>query len=152
MTKQLPACAGRILDVILQVLKYCIFCDGTIGGRKVTPAPKPLPPITFLQCREFPLYQIRGAPFHFTHEVADRKLRRDRDKHVDVITRHNTTDNRNAIFRANPADDLANPTLDVATKHLETVLRRPHHMIAMVENAMFAFVISHDHTLQKNEP
>ena len=85
-TKRLPAFAGRILDVLLQVLKYDIFRDGTVGGRKIPPAPKSLPPIPFLQCRELPLYQVRGTPLDLPHEVADRKLRRDRDKHVHVIT------------------------------------------------------------------
>ena len=76
-TKLLPACAGRILYVILQVLKYGIFCDGAVSGRKVPPAPKPLSPVAFLQCGEFPLYQVRRAPLHFAHEVTHRKLRRD---------------------------------------------------------------------------
>ena len=31
-TKPLPTCVGRILDVILQVLKYDVLCNGTVGG------------------------------------------------------------------------------------------------------------------------
>ena len=57
LTERLPACAGRIDDVLFQVLKYHIFGDGAVCGRKVPPTPKPLPPIAFLQCGELPLYQ-----------------------------------------------------------------------------------------------
>jgi hypothetical protein len=30
-TEQLPAGAGRIRDVLFQVLKYDVFCDGAVG-------------------------------------------------------------------------------------------------------------------------
>jgi hypothetical protein len=32
LTEQLPAGAGRISDVLFQVLKYDIFRDGAVGG------------------------------------------------------------------------------------------------------------------------
>ena len=31
-TKRPPAGAGRISDVLFQVLKYDVFCDGAVGG------------------------------------------------------------------------------------------------------------------------
>jgi hypothetical protein len=31
-TERLPAGAGRISDVLFQVLKYDVFCDGAVGG------------------------------------------------------------------------------------------------------------------------
>ncbi len=31
-TERLPACAGRISDVVFQVLKYDVFGDGAVGG------------------------------------------------------------------------------------------------------------------------
>ena len=31
-TERLPADAGRISDMLFQVLKYDVFCDGTVGG------------------------------------------------------------------------------------------------------------------------
>ncbi len=31
-TKRLPADAGRFIDVVLQILKYDVVCDGTAGG------------------------------------------------------------------------------------------------------------------------
>ena len=39
-TEQLPAGAGRISDVLFQVLKYDVFCDGAAGGLKIPPAPE----------------------------------------------------------------------------------------------------------------
>ena len=32
VTKPLPTGVGRILDVLLQVLKYDVLCDGTVHG------------------------------------------------------------------------------------------------------------------------
>ena len=71
---------------------------------------------------------------------------------MDVIARHNAADNGDVVFRANPTDDLANPTLDVTPKNLETIFGGPHHVITVIENAMFDFFVLHNHTLQKNEP
>ncbi len=45
LTEPLPAGAGRIGDVLLQVLKYDVFGDGTVGRREVPPAPKAPPPV-----------------------------------------------------------------------------------------------------------
>lgn len=36
--------AGRMFDVIFQVLKYDVFDDCTVRGRTVPPAPKAAPP------------------------------------------------------------------------------------------------------------
>ena len=71
---------------------------------------------------------------------------------MNVVARNDTADNRDIIFRANTSDNFTDPTLDIPSKHLEAVLGRPHHMITMIENAVFAFIIVHDHTFQKNEP
>ena len=56
-TKRLPTFVGRIFNMILQVLKYDIFCDRTIRSRKVPSSPKPLAPIALLQHRKFLLDQ-----------------------------------------------------------------------------------------------
>lgn len=32
VTKPLPTGVGRILDMLCQVLKYDVLCDGTVGG------------------------------------------------------------------------------------------------------------------------
>jgi len=50
------------------------------------------------------------------------------------------------------ADDFSNTVLQFTAKNLEAVFGDPNHMIAMIENAVFACVVLHDHTLQKNEP
>ena len=69
--------AGRIGDALFEVLKYDVFGDGTVCGRKIAPAPKPLSPIALLQCGELSLDQKRRPTFDLPHEVADRELGRD---------------------------------------------------------------------------
>ena len=71
-TKPLPSGDGRILDMLLQVLKYNVLCDCTVGGRKIAPAPKVTPPIALFQLRELALHFVGGTPLHFAHQVADR--------------------------------------------------------------------------------
>ena len=151
-TKRLPAGAGRIFDVILQVLKYDIFCDRTIGGRKIPPAPKSLPPIALLENRKFLLNEERRTPFNLSHEVTDRKFGRDRYEHVHMVSGQNAIDNVDAIFCTNPPDDFPHPLANIAFENFVTVLCRPDDVITMIKNTMFAFFVLHDHTLQKNEP
>ncbi len=49
--------------MVFQVLKYGVFGDGTIGGRKVSPALKVPTPVTLLKLRELVLHPMRRAPF-----------------------------------------------------------------------------------------
>ena len=69
-----------------------------------------------------------------------------------MVTGQNPVDNVDAVFGAHLADDVPDPQTDVPPQHLETVLRRPHQMIAVIKYAMLACVVLHDHSLQKNEP
>ena len=69
-----------------------------------------------------------------------------------MIARHNTADYVNTIFRANTPDNLAYTFLYITLQNLKSILRRPHHMITVIENTVLAFVVLHNHTLQKNEP
>ena len=54
-------------------------------------------------------------------------------------------DNSHTIFRANPADNLTDPVPDITPKNLETIFGRPHNVIAVIENAVLAFVVLHKH-------
>lgn len=69
-----------------------------------------------------------------------------------MIARYNTADYVNTIFRANTPDDLTHTFLYITAQNFKSILRRPHHMITVIENTVLAFVVLHNHTLQKNEP
>lgn len=58
LTERLPACAGRIGDVLLKVLKYHVFRDGAVGRRKIPSAPKSPAPVAFPQVRKFALHLV----------------------------------------------------------------------------------------------
>ena len=59
-----PACVGGICDMLLQVLKFDVFRDGTVGGKKMAPAPKPSSPVPFSQLRKFALHFVGEPAFH----------------------------------------------------------------------------------------
>ena len=69
-----------------------------------------------------------------------------------MVTGHDATDDIHAIFRANPTFNLTDTLLNISLQNLVAIFRRPHDVIAVIEHAMFAFIIVHDHTFQKNEP
>ena len=71
---------------------------------------------------------------------------------MDVVGRHNTADNIDTVFTTNTADDFTDAPLDIASKNLEALLCRPDDVITVIENAMLASIIVHDHPLQKYEP
>lgn len=130
--------------MVFQVLKYDVVCDGTGCGRKVTSAPKVPAPIALLQHRKLHLHFVGRSAFHFAHKVAHRQAWRDRHKHVHVVRRQHAGDNLDAIFSANLSDDFPHPFADGPGEHLVPVLCYPNHMIAMIEDAMFSFLILHD--------
>ena len=86
----LPADAGGIFDVFVQVLKYHVFGDGTVGCGEVTPAPEVAAPIAFFQIRKFAEQFESRAPLDPTHQITDCDLRRDRDEDMNVIRRNHT--------------------------------------------------------------
>ncbi len=55
-TERLPAGAGRIGDVFVEVLKYNVLGNGTVSGRKIPAPPKPLPPVALADRGKLPLH------------------------------------------------------------------------------------------------
>ena len=112
-TEPLPAGAGRIGDVLFEVLKYDVFRDGTVGGREIPSAPKAPPPIAALQLREFALHLVGGAALHQPHQIAHRQFRRHGNEHVDMINRQHAADDVDALFAADLATNVPDPQPDI---------------------------------------
>ena len=72
----LTAAAGGIFHVLLQVLKYDVSSNGTVGGREVPTAPKPLPLIALFELRERALHLVGRAAFHQPDQVTYSQFRR----------------------------------------------------------------------------
>ena len=109
-------------------------------------------PIALLQLREFPLHLVGGTTFHLSHQISYRKFRRDRDKHVHMVTCQHTLDDLDTIFGTNLTNDFSHPQLHITTKNLVAIFGDPYEMIAVIKCAVFTFGVLHDHTFQKNEP
>jgi hypothetical protein len=56
------------------------------------------------------------------------------------------------VLTANLTNDLPNPQSDVVMQNFVAIFGDPNQMITMVIGGVLAFVVLHDHTLQKNEP
>ena len=85
--------------------KYTSLGDGPVGGRKVPTAPKAPAPVTLLDLWELALDFVRRSPLHQPHQIADRLLRRDRYKHVDVVVRQHAFDDLNSVLSADLPTD-----------------------------------------------
>ena len=68
--------AGSINDVVVEVLKYEIFGDGTVGGRNIPERPEPASPVALADRGKFPLHPIRRTALLFAHQIEDGELRR----------------------------------------------------------------------------
>ena len=71
--------------MLLKVLKYDIFYNGTVCGRKVPPPPKVVSPVALFEPWELAEQFEGGSPLNPAHQVADRQLWRDRHKDMDVV-------------------------------------------------------------------
>ena len=69
-----------------------------------------------------------------------------------AITRQHALDDLNPVLGTNLPNDLPHAQPNIASQFLEPVFGDPHQMIPMVKSAVLAFVVLHNHTLQKNEP
>lgn len=96
------------------------------------------PPVPLFQGRKFALQLVGRTPFHQPHQVADGQFRRDGYEHVDMIARQHATDDFDAILLTDLTANVAHPQLDVTLQNLVPIFCRPHQVITMVKNAMFA--------------
>ena len=74
------------------------------------------------------------AALHQAHEIADRKLRRHRHEHMDIMRREHAPNDLDARLAANLPADAPDAQPDVALKHLVSILRRPDDVVAVIEN------------------
>jgi len=129
--------------MLLAILKYDVVGDIAAGRAEITACPEVPSPVALLQGRELMLNLVRQAPFHSAHDVADRELRRDRDKHMHMIRRQDALDDGHAELGADLADDLADAQAQLACQNLEAILGDPDDVVAMIENRVRAGVVGH---------
>lgn len=117
-TELLPAGAGEIGNVLLQVLKHDVFGNGAVGGRKVPSTSRASFPISVPQLREFALHLVEGSALHQAYQIADRQLRRHRHEQVDMVGRHHVTDDVDAPLSTDLTADGAHRQTKVTRQHL----------------------------------
>ena len=144
LIKPLPADAGRIGCVLLDVLKYGLVIHHPARGAEVTPCPEPAAPVSLSQFGELHLDLSRAPALDPAHHVTDREMGRDRDEHMDMIGGQDPADDRDPQFLANLPCDLPHSLPDRARQNLVSIFRNPNNVIAVMEHGVFAFVISHD--------
>ncbi len=120
------------------VIRYITACRA-----KVASGPKPASPIPFAEFGKFLLNFARGTALHPLHELTDGNMRRDFDKHMDVIAGENTVDDFHAELRANLPDDCTDSLAYFPTQNFVTVLGNPNDMVAMMKNRMTSGRVTH---------
>ena len=128
----------RSTAVLFEVLKYDVFCDGTIRRRKEPTSPKVTFPIAFPGKRTFLSYFERRTPIHFAHKIADRQFRWYRNKHMHMITREYTFDDFNTVFCSDLTANISNTDAQLTMQNLKPVFPQAHDVIAMIINAILA--------------
>jgi len=119
-----------------KVLKYDVFCEGTVGRREVPAPPKPSAPVTLLELRARALDLMGRPAFHQSHQIADRKFGRDRYDHMNVVARQQTFDDLDAGLRTDLSADI--PDAQLTFENFEAVLRRPDEVVSVIVHAMLA--------------
>ena len=154
LIKPLPAYAGRVICwcVTLDVLKYEVIGDRSACCTEISPCPEPSAPVSFSQDRKFHLDFAGCPPLDPLHHIAYRQLWGDRDKHMDMICRQDTTDNINIQFCTHLSGKLTDTKSDFAFEDRISVFRNPDQMVPMVKNRVLALVIVHDHSPAKMKP
>ncbi len=84
--------------MIFQVLKYDVFGDGTVGGRKVPAAPKSATPAALADMWELALYSVGRTALHLAHQIGDDQPRLHRDEHLHVVARQHPAQDIDSVF------------------------------------------------------
>jgi hypothetical protein len=102
-------------------------------------------PVVLLQSRKFLLHPLGGPSLDFAHQIAHRQFLRDRDEHFDMVAGKNVLDDINTVFSADLANDIPKSKPNIPEQQFVAVLCSTHQMIAMLENAMLAFIVENGH-------
>ena len=105
-------------------------------------------PVALLDLRKLPLHFVRCPALNLAHEIGYRKARRDRHKHIHMVSCQHTLKYLDPVLAADLPDYLTYPQSDAPFQFFEPVFGDPHQMIAMVKCAVLAFIVLHNHTLR----
>ena len=152
LSEELPAGAGSVRQVIVQVLKYGFVCDGPGGCRKIAPAPESAAPVPLANFGKFALDPVGRTALHLTDGIGDGELWGHGHDHVHMVAGQNAMQDVDTVFLAYLATNGPNPEPQVASQNLVAVLRRPDDMVPVVIDAMCEAIILHDPVLSKNVP
>ena len=129
--------------MLLQVLENDVIGYVAACRARVASGPKPAPPIALAEFGKFLLDFTRRTALHPLHELTDCNMRRNFDKHMDVIVGKNTVYNFHAQFRADLPDDCTDPLAYLPTQNFVPVLGNQNDMVAMMKNRMTSSPVTH---------
>jgi len=104
--------------------------------QKYPPRPQVPPPKLLLDVRKLCHQVVRGLPFQPLQQSADRHLRRNRNKQMDMVLGNVPLQNLHLMLRAYLPDQIPHPRRHLANQRRSPVLRYPHQMQMDLENRM----------------
>ena len=111
--------------MMLQILLHRFLCDVARAPCPIPDGPEVASPVPLVQSRVFLLQYAAGAPFHPFDQIRHRLRRRVLDVHVDMIFTDHSFEDADIFGVADLQEQIATSDLDVAFKHMITVLRDP---------------------------
>ena len=120
-------------------------------GNPISPRAKVLTSIALPQNTELTQQFVRTATLQMLDRARNRKVRRDRQQHVDMIPIDRTRMDRHLVRSCRIAQQFATSLADIAAQHLMTISRHPNQMIFAVPDRVAATLVHfHLNNLQRN--
>ena len=117
----------------------------------LSPRAKVLTSIALPQNTELTQQFVRTATLQMLDRARNRKVRRDRQQHVDMIPIDRTRMDRHLVRSCRIAQQFATSLADIAAQHLMTISRHPNQMIFAVPDRVAATLVHfHLNNLQRN--
>ena len=134
--------------LLLDVLHYHFICHVAAAATKIPSRPDVPTPELLSQMRKLRQQLVGSLPFQPLQQPADRHLRRDTYKQMNVISRDVPLHYRYFVRRAYLSNQISHSQTDFACERRPSVFRRPNNMQMNLEDGMSAApVIFHAATL-----
>jgi hypothetical protein len=136
--------------LLLDVLHYHFICHVATAATKVSSRPDMASPELLSQMWKLSQQLVGSLPFQPLQQSADRHLRRDTYKQMNVVSRYVSFHYRHFVARADFSNQVSHSQADLTRERRTAVFGRPNDVQMYLENSVSATpVIFHEATLAR---